>query len=363
MREAPTVEGFCKNLVHGMNSTTPFSLLALGALSLAAAPGLASLDGRAFSNPVWRADFPDPTVWLGDDGVWRAAATGGRILVSTNLVDWRNSGRRLFDDELHAKLVAAWRGLWAPCVTRLAPNGPFLLYISLFNGPDNSRIAVYASDSPDGPFAGGAVLTDSRETGIIDTIDPFVLRDPDGGKVWLFFGSCGKVHRVQLADDGRSLAPGASYVHVAGRTISESPDRDKVYEGTYLFRRNGWWYLFASRGHYNIGDYAVVVGRSRTLEGTFVDKEGRPMTEGRATPILSSEPGDRLYGPGHNGEIVGTPSGRTYMFYHCHDAKYPKRNPESRYNPRPLFLQEVLWDDEGWPYFKDGRPAESDILR
>lgn len=344
-----------------MNIMTPFLMLA--ALPALAATPTTAQSGQAFSNPVWEHDFPDPTVWQGDDGVWRAAATGCRILVSTNLIDWRPSGRRLFDDEHFGKLSAEWRGLWAPCVTRLDPKGPYLLYLTLFNGPDNSRIAVYTSASPDGPFGDGAILTSSKATGIIDTIDPFVLRDPDGGKVWLFFGSCGKVHRVQLADDGRSLAPDAQYVHVAGLSIGESPNRDKVYEGTYLFRRNGWWYLFASRGHYNIGDYAVVVGRSRTLEGTFLGRDGRPLTEGGATTILSSKQGDRLYGPGHNGEIFSTPSGRTYMFYHCHDAKFPKKNPESRYNPRPLFLQEVLWDDEGWPCFKDGRPAESEVLR
>ena len=85
-----------------MNIMTPFLMLA--ALPALAATPTTAQSGQAFSNPVWKHDFPDPTVWQGDDGVWRAAATGCRILVSTNLIDWRPSGRRLFDDEHFGKL-------------------------------------------------------------------------------------------------------------------------------------------------------------------------------------------------------------------------------------------------------------------
>ena len=28
--------------------------------------------------------------------------------------------------------------------------------------------------------------------------------------------------------------------------------------------------------------------------------------------------------------------------------------PDSWYVPRPLFLQEILWDKDGWPYFGNG---------
>ena len=209
------------------------------------------------------------------------------------------------------------------------------------------------------------IVTDGRVTGICDTIDPEVVKDPETGKVWMFFGSVGKVHRVELTADGRALAPGAKYVHVAGLHVDDPkahPHRRRVFEGTYLHRRGGWWYLFASSGEYNNGTYAVLVGRARRITDDFTDRAGRLMKEGFAEKILSSRPGDRFYGPGHNGEIFTAPSGRTYMVYHCHDREIAPYKPDG-YNPRPLFLQEIFWDAEGWPYFETGRPAATGEFR
>ena len=257
----------------------------------------------------------------------------------------------------------AWRGIWAPDVVRI--GNVWNLYVSYWNGAENTAIAVYTSDRPEGPFTNGVIVTDGRVTGIFDTIDPEVVKDPETGKVWMFFGSVGKVHRVQLTADGRALAPGAKYVHVAGLHADDPkahPHRRRVFEGTYLHRRKGWWYLFASSGEYNNGTYAVVVGRARRITDDFTDRAGRLMKEGFAEKILSSRPGDRFYGPGHNGEIFTAPSGRTYMVYHCHDREIAPYKPDG-YNPRPLFLQEIFWDAEGWPYFETGRPAATGEFR
>ena len=77
------------------------------------------------------------------------------------------------------------------------------------------------------------------------------------------------------------------------------------------------------------------------------------MTEGLAEPILSSGKDDFFYGPGHNGEIVTSADGRDYIFFHSHVRGYKP-------NERPTLLQELLWDKDGWPYFKDGRPQKTE---
>ena len=153
---------------------------------------------------------------------------------------------------------------------------------------------------------------------------------------------------MKLAPDGRSLAPGAVYEHMAGvhGTRDNNPSRSKVFEGSYLHRRNGWWYLFASRGRYSDYSYAIVVGRARTLAGPFLDRKGRPMKDGFATTVLSSAKGDHFFGPGHNGEIA-TIDGHDYLPFHCH---IQNATPSQR----PLFIQELFWDDEGWPYMSNG---------
>ena len=128
------------------------------------------------------------------------------------------------------------------------------------------------------------------------------------------------------------------------------PNRLQVFEGTYLHRRDGWWYLFASRGRYADWSYAIVVGRARKLTDDFVDREGRPLKEGFGTVILKSDCGDAFFGPGHNGDVFTSADGRTWMFYHSHDANLPRKSW------RPCLLQELKWTSDGWPFFENGRP-------
>ena len=318
--------------------------------------------GMAFTNPVWRVNTADPTCWQAG-GDYYLTSTSRALLKSPDLIHWRKVRGDFLAPGERARVKRAWRGIWAPDVVRI--GNVWNLYVSYWNGAENTAIAVYTSDRPEGPFTNGVIVTDGRVTGICDTIDPEVVKDPETGKVWMFFGSVGKVHRVQLTADGRALAPGAKYVHVAWLHADDPkahPHRRRVFEGTYLYRRKGWWYLFASSGEYNNGTYAVVVGRARRITDDFTDRAGRLMKEGFAEKILSSRPGDRFYGPGHNGEIFTAPSGRTYMVYHCHDREIAPYKPDG-YNPRPLFLQEIFWDAEGWPYFETGRPAATGEFR
>ena len=318
--------------------------------------------GMAFTNPVWRVNTADPTCWQAG-GDYYLTSTSRALLKSPDLIHWRKVRGDFLAPGERARVKRAWRGIWAPDVVRI--GNVWNLYVSYWNGAENTAIAVYTSDRPEGPFTNGVIVTDGRVTGICDTIDPEVVKDPETGKVWMFFGSVGKVHRVELTADGRALAPGTKYVHVAGLHADDPkahPHRRRVFEGTYLHRRKGWWYLFASSGEYNHGTYAIVVGRARRLTDDFTDRAGRLMKEGFAEKILSSRPGDRFYGPGHNGEIFTAPSGRTYMIYHCHDREVAPYKPDG-YNPRPLFLQEIFWDAEGWPYFETGRPAATGEFR
>ena len=327
---------------------TAVILSALFAFSVLATSAHGAAPKSKRTNPVWSASCADPTFWQVPDGTWRCASTSQYILKSKDFFRWEATGKRLFTDEEYARIHTKWAHIWAPDMFKLGDE--YLLFISLVNKCEDSAIAVYSSKDPEGPFTDGRILTNGRDTGIFDTIDPEVVRDDATGDLWLFFGSVGKVHRVKLAPDGKSLAPGAVYEHMAGVHRDHNPSRSKVFEGTYLHRRNGWWYLFASRGLYTNYSYAVVVGRARTLAGPFLDREGRAMKDGFATTVIFSDKDDRFFGPGHNGEIL-TIDGHDYIPYHCHIQGNTPRS-------RPLFIQELFWDDEEWPYVANGgKPA------
>lgn len=310
------------------------------ACPFAGSAGLCRGEARC-PQPVWSENFPDPTTWRAPDGSWRATSTTLKILRSDDFFTWKDTGRRVFSAEDERRIRGKTKHIWAPDVYRIGGN--YLIYVSLVSSATNSAIAVFSSRSPDGPFAGGRLLTWSGSTGIRDTIDPEVVRDDGNGRLWLFFGSTGRMYRVRLAADGLSLAPDASYRHVAGLSwdADANPSRKGVFEGCYLYKRKGWWYLFASEGRYWDHTYAVVVGRARRLDGPFLDREGRRMTDGFATTVVSSRKGDAVFGPGHNAEIV-TIGGRDYMPLHAHVEG------ENR-QARPLFRVEIIWDDDGWP--------------
>lgn len=308
---------------------------------------MATLLAKAQENPVWPHDWPDPTVWQAEDGSYYSVATGGsRLLKSEDLMTWQQTDVRPIDRHSRALCREVGKHFWAPDVAVV--GGQRLMYATLYNSAEDSHIGVLRETTP-GHFRYVGCITHSAETGIDDTIDPEVVTDPQTGKVWLFFGSVGGIHRVELSADGLSVKPDATYEHVAGRTIKENPSRSHVFEGSYLYHHDGYWYLFVSSGHYGDHTYSLLVGRSKELTGEFVNREGQLMKEGYATPVLHSDEGDRFYGPGHCGEIF-TRNGKDYIFYHCHDTQQP--HPHAR----PMMLSRIQWDSEGWPYVEGGKP-------
>ena len=318
-----------------------------------ALPGAAE-KAEVFENPVIATDWPDPAIWRADGKFYSVATSLRTIRSSTDGISWTDTGIDPLSPSARQKLYSISKNLWAPCVVRL--NGRWVLYISVFISTPDDRIVALTSDSPTGPFEFAAEVVNGPKLGIMNAIDPYVVRTE--GRTWMFFGSCQDgIHRVELSADGLSMLPGASPVHVAGRRSPYGPDgkwiqiwgQPGTWEGSFLFQRQGWWYLFFSGGIYRDHTYHLMVGRSRSIDGVFVNREGEELTRGKASPILFSDQGDKFYGPGHNGEIIVAEDGRNFMFYHSHDTAFKPAE-------RPTFLQELIWDADGWPTFDGGKP-------
>ena len=307
---------------------------------------------RTFTNPVISTVLADPTIWkVGDE--FRVAGTGlGFAFSSTDMVSWPLASTAPVDADNLAKCKANGSNLWAPDVVRI--GNKYMLYVTCYTSlTSNSIVALESSDGKEFTYVG--VITSCAKNGIKDTIDPEVVVDSDG-KVWMFFGASGGIHRVQLNSTGTALASGASYTHVAGLDVNNNSNRSKVFEGAYLHYRDGYWYMFASAGNYADYTYKIVVGRSSSLTGTFKDKNGNNMTAGNATTLMSSGSSDSLYGPGHNAEIFTDSKGQDYIFYHCH-SKAVGAGADLRYG----CLQRLYWGSDGWPYVTDGKPAATDV--
>ena len=307
------------------------------------------VSAQQVENPVWPRNWADPTIWQADDGLYYCIATNPRrSLVSNDLFSWSMSDISPIDAESWKTMSSIAHNYWAPDVTKV--GGKRLMYITLYNSAEDSNIAVLQESSPC-QFQYKGIITRGRETGIEDTIDPEVVTDPKTGRVWMFFGSVGGIHRIELTSDGLSVKEGAKYQHVAGLTVHKCPDRSQVFEGSYLHWHKGYWYLFVSSGYYGNHTYQLQVGRSKELTGEFLNREGKPMVEGFATPVLHSDEDDNFFGPGHCGEIFTAIDDNEYIFYHCHVRE------SQRPGQRPLFMSRIQWDKDGWPYIEGGKPA------
>ena len=348
-----------------------YKVLSLMLFALLSVGILRAEETKFFSNPVFAHDWADPDVWQGDDGNYYTFSTAGakysgglgKFLCSEDMVRWDTIPDYVWTLETLAQLKKYGDNIWAPQVVKIKDQ--WLMYVSCYTSESKSAIAVLTLDSETFPTGDGAhgpwsfhsVLTQSSVSKIHDTIDPFVVEDPETGKVWMFFGGVDKVYRVELASDGLSLAEeNPTYTHVAGLKYSEDHSREKVFEASSLYYHDGYWYLFVSAGLYSDYSYSLKVGRSETLTGDFVDKNGNSLKDGIATKILStSKSSTDFWGPGHNGGIFKDIEGRTYMYYHCHAKDVPVT--VAGYTPRALMLQQMFWGENGWPYFKGGKPV------
>ncbi len=294
---------------------------------------------KMYNNPVINYSLPDPTVIKGDDGYYYLYATENirnlPIHRSKDLVNWTYVGTA-FTDATRPTFEPKG-GLWAPDINKIGDKYVMYYSMSRWGGEWTCGIGVATADKPEGPFTDHGKLFRSNEINIQNCIDPFYIEDKD--KKYLFWGSFHGIYGTELSDDGLSLKKDAPVVKIAG----------DAYEGTYIHKRGGYYYLFASIGRCCEGlrsTYTTVVGRSKKLLGPYVDKKGDTMLDNHHEILIKKN--QDFVGPGHNSEIVTDKKGADWMFYHAVSVA----NPEGRV----LMLDRVQWK-KGWPFVEGNSPS------
>lgn len=111
-------------------------------------------------------------------------------------------------------------------------------------------------------------------------------------------------------------------------------------EGVFIIKGSPYYYIFASRGKCCAGlesNYHVVVGRSLTLEGPYLNKAGESWVDNKYSVFLEGDAEEP--GRGHNGFY--TEGDTTYFVYHAY-TRSAKGAP--LLNIKPLYM-----DKDGWP--------------
>lgn len=294
---------------------------------------------NTYTNPVVDYSLPDPSVIKGDDGYYYLYATEDirnlPIHRSKDLVNWELVGTA-FTDETRPDFEPKG-GLWAPDINKIGDKYVLYYSMSVWGGEWTCGIGCAVADTPAGKFNDCGMMFRSNGINVQNSIDPFYIED--GGKKYLFWGSFHGIYGIELSDDGLKVKEGAKPVQVAG----------DAYEGTYIHKCDGYYYLFASIGRCCEGiksTYTTVVGRSDKLFGPYLDKQGRSMSDNHHEVLIQKN--ESFVGTGHNSEIVTDKAGDDWMFYHAVKVSDP--------DGRVLMLDKIVWEDD-WPSVKTNSPS------
>ena len=280
-----------------------------------------------YQNPVINADYSDPdAIRVGDDYYLVSSsfnhAPGLPILHSKDLINWTIIGHALkrqppFD---HFSNVQHGNGVWAPSIRY--HNNEFYIY---YPDPDFG-IYLTKAKNINGPWSDPLLVEAGK-----GLIDPCPLWD-DNGKVYLvhaYAGSRAGIKSIIVVK--RMNAEGTKTID-DGMIVYDGHDMDPTIEGPKLYKRNGWYYIFAPAGGVSTGWQLVL--RSKNIYGPYERK------------VVMDQGSTSINGP-HQGAWVDTKNGE-HWFLHFQD--------KDAYG-RVVHLQPMKWIGN-WPVIGDDKDGD-----
>lgn len=241
--------------------------------------------------------------------------------------------------------------VWAPDIIRWHDRW-WLAYSCSTFGKNGSAIGLLSSSSLKSPIWNdeGCIVTSREQRDNWNAIDPNFIIDEDD-QPWLVWGSFWDGIQMARLDTTMHLAKGEIPRTIARRyspkDLNRMPNPTSQYAGTnaieapFIMKHGGYYYLFVSWDYCCMGSkstYRVVVGRSKTVDGPYVDRDGEDMREGGGTPVIA---GDKK-----EFEALGHCAAYHYDdkdIFICHGYSIA-HNGASILVQRP-----IRWTADGWP--------------
>ena len=231
----------------------------------------------------------DPSTIAECEGKYYTFGTGGGGLISEDGWTWHSGAERPGGGAAPDVMKIGDRYL---CIYGATGGG--------LGGGHNGRILTMWNKtldpkSPDFKWTTSIEVASSDGMEDQDAIDPSLLLDPNTGRLWCSYGTYfGTIRLIEL--DPKT-----------GERVKGNVEKDIAIdcEATDLLYHNGWYYLLGTHGTCCDGvnsTYNIVVGRSRSVEGPYIDNVGRDMFHGGGKMVIAA--GDRKTGPGHFGRTV-----------------------------------------------------------
>jgi beta-xylosidase len=271
-----------------------------------------------YKNPVLFADYSDPDACrVGDDYYMVASSFDGipglPILQSKDLVNWTLTGHALHRQPPydHFSQPQHGNGVWAPSIRY--HNSEFYIY---YPDPDFGIYVVKAKNI-NGPWTEPILVEGGK-----GLIDPCPLWDDDG-KVYLVHAYAGSRAGIKSILVIKRLDATGTKVTDGGTMVFDGHDQDPTLEGPKLYKRNGYYYIFAPAGGVSTGWQLVL--RSKNIYGPYERK------------VVMDQGSSPVNGP-HQGAWVDTKTGQ-HWFLHFQD--------KGAYG-RIVHLQPMQWIND-WP--------------
>ncbi|SFD54062.1 Beta-xylosidase [Chitinophaga sp. CF118] len=295
---------------------------------------VSDLGNGYYKNPVLNADYSDPDVCHAGNDYYLISssfneAPGLPVLQSKDLVNWQIIGHAIqrqfplehFDKPQHGN------GCWAPAIRYHKDS--FYIY---FPDPDFGIYMIKAKNAA-GPWSDPVMVKAGK-----GLIDPCPLWDDDG-KVYLVHAWAGSRAGIKSILTLNRMNAAGTQVTDEGVLIFDGHPSQPTLEGPKLYKRNGYYYIFAPAGGVSTGWQLVL--RSKNIYGPYEEK------------IVMDQGNTPINGP-HQGAWVETPSG-AHWFLHFQD--------KGAYG-RVVHLQPMQWINN-WPVIgvdKDGDGKGEPVL-
>ncbi|MFT3734852.1 MAG: glycoside hydrolase family 43 protein [Rhodocyclaceae bacterium] len=278
----------------------------------------------------------DPAITK-EGSTWWTFSTGAgiQVLYSGNGTAW-SRGVQIFSKRPSwwSTYVPGHSGLdvWAPDVQTY--NGRVWLYYSISTfGSNTSAIGlVSASSIAKGDWRDdGKVISTKSGSNDYNAIDPNLTFDASGNP-YLVFGSWFSGIKITKLDKS-TMKPTGSLTTLAKRSNG--------IEAPVIVYRDGYYYLFVSIDKCCAGTsstYKIAYGRSTSITGPYLDKNGKKMTDGYSTVMDSGN--SRWVGPG--GQDILRDSSNSVIARHAYDASN---------GGAPTLMISDLKFSSGWPTY------------
>jgi beta-xylosidase len=270
-----------------------------------------------YKNPIIHADYSDPdAIRVGDDYYMIASSftdiPGLPILHSNDLVNWSILGYALAKNvpaEYYAKPQHG-NGVWAPSIR--FHNDEFYIY---YPDPDFGIYLIKAKNIS-GPWSEPQLVLPGK-----GLIDPCPLWD--GDKMYLVHALAGSRAGLKSVILVKELNVEGTKVISDGSIVYDGHELDPTIEGPKMYKRNGYYYIFAPAGGVSTGWQTVL--RSKNVYGPYERK------------VVMDQGATTVNGP-HQGAWVSTQTGEDW-FIHFQDKE--------AYG-RVIHLQPMKWVND-WP--------------